>query len=136
MTTSVIGSALLNVGAITFGSWIMHKLDPNGYEKEQERYHRALEKLQADKEAFVERETKRRNHLQALEKAKLNANTDFAKTNKLFAQHAEEQESDQEPVLSDYYHPSSKAVDYNNIIFGILGVATGGGLVALATSFL
>ena len=129
MTTSVVGSSLIQ-------SFLFKMLEPDKYGAETKRYHLAMEKIQRAKEQFVERETKRRDREIALEKAKKNASLDFGQINQLFAQLAQEKKDDQKPVLSDYYHPSKSAQHYNNLATGFLGLATGGGLIAIATSFL
>ena len=84
--TQLLISSIVQALSFTGASYLFKLLEPDKYGAEQKRYHDALLHLQADKEKFVERETKRRNRIATLEKAKPNANADFAQTNKLFAQ--------------------------------------------------
>ena len=43
MASSVVGSAIINAGAFTLGSWLMRQFDPSDYAEEAKRHNRALE---------------------------------------------------------------------------------------------
>ena len=88
---------------------------------------------------FFEKETKRKDRIQALEKQKRNANKDFAQINDLFeelGQLRQEQKEAKVLTLSDYYQPSNEMKHYQNIATGIFGVATGATATGLVMAYL
>ena len=86
MASSVIGSAVINAGAFTLGSWLMRQFDPSDYAKEAKCHNKALKRLTQERNKFFENTQLRREKIAKLEAEKKNASTDFKLTNQQFAQ--------------------------------------------------
>ena len=103
------------------------------------RHNKALEQLTAASEKLFEKETKRKDCIQALEEQKRNANKDFIQINDLFKQLEQlkqEQTEAKVPVLADYYQPSNEMKHYQNIATGAVCLVTGAGVTGLALTYL
>ena len=85
MASSIVGSAVINAGAFTLGSWLMRYLDPTNYQEETKRYHKAMENLTKQRNEFFEEAQLRREKIAKFE-AEKSAESDFKLTNAQFAQ--------------------------------------------------
>ena len=139
MASSIVGSAVINAGAFTLGSWLMRYLDPTNYQEETKRYHKAMERLTQDRNKFFEDAQLRREKIAKLEAEKKNTEVDFKLTNAQFAQLKllKHQESlAVEPQLHQFYKPSKEMKEYQMLSIGIIGAMTGATVGAVVKSFL
>ena len=139
MASSVIGSAVINAGAFTLGSWLMRQFEPSDYAEEAKRHNRALERLTQERNKFFEDAQLRREKIAKLEAEKKSAESDFKLTNQQFAQLKllQHQESlPVEPQLDSFYEPSKKMKEYQMMATGIIGAVTGATLGAIVKCFL
>ena len=129
--SSVVAGGLFNAVAFAGAGFLFSKLNHRGYEDEMKRHNKAIEKLAKAKEAWYEREVKRKDKIQEL-RLKLNdANNDFKETNRALKVLKSASISDVQPTIHDYYEPSDEMKKYQNVTIGTLGIATGAGLIKL-----
>ena len=72
--------------ALWVNNGCLTSLTTKDYAAKMKRHNKALEQLTAASEKFFEKETKRKDCIQALEEQKRNANKDFMQINDLFKQ--------------------------------------------------
>ena len=104
---------------------------------EQKRYHNAIIKLTEAKEKWQEKEVKRKEKINQLERELQAANQDINQTNKALLELSKYKSiQEPEPKLEDYYHPSSEAKEYQMVATAILGLASGFGAYKVALMLL
>ena len=125
---SVVAGGLFNAIAFAGASYVFHKLDKSGYEKEMKRHNEAMEKLSEEKEKWYERMVEKKNRIAILRQKFLDADKDLDRANE--ALHdlrtaTEELEEDREPTLNEYYEPSEEMRTYMDIVTGAMGLGSG-----------
>ena len=64
----VVAGGLFNAIAFAGARYIFHKLDKSGYEKEMKRHDEAMEKLNADREKWYEKNVEHKNKIALFDK--------------------------------------------------------------------
>ena len=132
MAASAIGSSLFSAFSFVGAGWLFSRLNHKGYEAEMSRHNRSLEKLAQAKQAWYEKEVKRKNHIQELKEQLNEANQDLNATNKSLIQlkKYEDTVNLEQIMLSDYYQPSDQFKQlYQTIAIVTLGLLSEMGLV-------
>ena len=78
---SVVAGGLFNAIAFAGDGYMFHKLDKNGYEKEMERHHKAMEEFNKEKEKWYERTMEKKNKIALLRQKLSDANKDLDEVN-------------------------------------------------------
>ena len=124
--------------AFAGAGFLFSKLNHNGYEDEIKRHNKALEDLAKAKQAWVERETARKNKITRLRLERADADKDFERANHAlrFLQKVEKASAaDREPTIHDFYEPSNEMKKYQDITIGGIGFVAGASIMSLARSF-
>ena len=77
----MVAGGLFNAIAFAGASYVFHKLDKSGYEKEMKRHDEAMEKLSAEKEKWYEKTVEKKNKIALLRQKLSHANKDIDDTN-------------------------------------------------------
>ena len=129
----LIRGALANALAFTGSSYLFHRLSKDSINKERKRHDAVIEKLQADQLEWAHTRQQRidfiNNHLRLERKAE----TKFTELNDAMKEYHEVFGHElpplpQEPVLSDYYTPSSEQ-HYRELGFIALSMIGIGGVL-------
>ena len=132
--TSVVAGGIFNAVA----GFLFSKLNHNGYEDEIKRHNKALENLAKAKQAWVERETARKNKITRLRLERADADKDFERANRAlrFLQKVKKESAvDREPTIHDFYEPSNEMKKYQDITIGGIGLVTGASIMGVISSF-
>ena len=76
-----MAGGLFNAIAFAGASYVFHKLDKSGYEKEMKRHNEAMEELSKEKEKSYEKTVEKKNMIALLRQKLLDANKDLNETN-------------------------------------------------------
>ena len=134
---STVSSSIIQALAFTGSSFLFSQLNHSGYVAEQKRYHDAIIKLTEAKEKWQEKEVKRKEKINQLERELQAANQDINQTNKALLELSKYKSiQEPEPKLEDYYHPSNEAKEYQMVATAILGFASGFGAYKVALMLL
>ncbi|CAB3987043.1 Hypothetical predicted protein [Paramuricea clavata] len=125
--TSVVVGGLFNAVAFAGAGFLFSKLSHSGYEGEMKRHNKALEKLAKAKEKWYESQVEKKNRIAILRQELANAKSDMEVTNHALdsLRKAQEELTNKEPTIHDYYKPSSEMEEYQQITIGILGLGSG-----------
>ena len=132
--TSVVAGGIFNPVA----GFLFSKLNHNGYEDEIKRHNKALENLAKAKQAWVERETARKNKITRLRLERADADKDFERANpalRFLQKVKKESAADREPTIHDFYEPSNEMKKYQDITIGGIGLVTGASIMGVISSF-
>ena len=132
MAASTVAGGLFNAVAFAGAGFLFAKLNHQGYEQEIKRHNKAIEKLAKAKEAWYEREVRRKDRITQLRIEISDANKDLAVTNKALKELAEVSKAsqvDRQPTIHDYYEPSDEMKKYQDATIGAVGLASGAALV-------
>ena len=130
---STVSSSIIQALAFTGSSFLFSQLNHSGYVEEQKRYHHAIIKLTEAKEAWQEKEVKRKEKINQLERELQAANQDINQTNKALLELSKYKSiQEPEPKLEDFYHPSTEAKEYQMAATAVLGLASGFGVYKIA----
>ena len=135
--TSIVAGGILNAVAFAGAGFLFSKLNHNGYEDEIKRRNKALEDLAKAKQAWVERETARKNKITRLRLERADADKDFERANRAlrFLQKVKKAaDVDREPTIHDFYEPSNEMKKYQDITVGGIGLVTGASIMGFASS--
>ena len=130
--TQLVTSSIIQALSFTGTSYMFKLLEPDKYGAEMKRYHNTLIKLQADKEKFLEEQTKRRDQLDKLKRELAIANQDEQYTNNALAALRQFQRTsppEEPPLLQNYDEPSDSIKKYNTIAVVLLALLFGGIIV-------
>ena len=127
-----MAQSLFAAAAFSGSSFLFKMLDKNGYDDEIKRHDRANEELSRAKEAFYENETREKDRIQRLRQEISDANDDIERTNraldslrKVQSINYEGRTFEREPMLDDFYKPSSKMKEYQEIASVGMGATVG-----------
>ena len=130
---STVSSSIIQALAFTGSSFLLSQLNHSGYLEEQKRYHDAIINLTEAKEAWQEKEVKRKEKINQLERELQAANQDINQTNKALLELSKYKSiQEPEPKLEDFYHPSTEAKGYQMAATAVLGLASGFGVYKIA----
>ena len=136
--TSIVAGGIFNAVAFAGAGFLFSKLNHNGYEDEIKRHNKALENLAKAKQAWVERETARKNKILRLRLELADADKDFERANRalrLLQKVKKAWTVDHEPTIHDFYEPSNKMKKYQDVVIGGIGLFTSATIVKIISSF-
>ena len=120
---STIPPSIIQAFALSSSSFMFSLISHSGYVKEQKRYHDAVIKFTEEKEV------RKKEKINQLERELRAANLDINQTNKALLELSKYKSiQEPEPKLEDYYHPSNEAKEYQIVATAILGLAGGFGV--------
>ena len=95
------------------------------------RHNEAMEKLTKAKEAWYEREVKRKDKMEQLRQEVRDANDEFDETNKACVEYEQASKADPEPSIHNFYEPTDEMKKYQDAAIGIVGMTSGivGGII-------
>ena len=95
------------------------------------RHNKAIEELTKTKEAWYEREGKRKDRIAELRLEPNDASNDFKETNRALKLLENASMVDTQPTIHNYYEPSDKLKKYQDVTMGAVGLATGVAIIKI-----
>ena len=129
--TSIVAGGIFNVVAFARAGFLFSKLNHRGYEEEIKRHNKAIEDLTKAKEAWYEREVKRKDRIAKLHLELNDANNDFKETNRALKLLENASRVDVRPTIHNYYEPSDEMKKYQDVTMGAVGLATGVAIIKI-----
>ena len=125
---TLIGTAVVNATAFAGGSYLFHLIESGDAAAERKRHDLALEQLNKETATWSERRAKHIDYLNDLHEKEIRAQSDFTDMKDALSQY---ENLNRKPVLSDYYTPSVKQKQYEQmyVASGIVGSATIGNML-------
>ena len=123
--TSIVAGGIFNAVAFAGAGFLFSKLNKEGYNEELERRYKAMEKL---KEAWAEREVKRKDRMVQLRLDLEDANQEMEETNSALKELNTLQKAssvDQRPTIHNFYEPSHEMRKYQDLMIGVIGLTSG-----------
>ena len=123
--SSIVAGGIFNAVAFAGAGFLFSKLNHRGYEYEIKRHNKVIEELTKAKEAWYEREVKRKDRIAKLHLELNDANNDFKETNRALKLLENASMVDTQPTIHNYYEPSDEMKKYYDVTMGAVGLATG-----------
>ena len=129
----LIGGALANALAFTGSSYLFHRLSADNIDAERKRHDAAIEKLQAAQPEWAHKQQQRINFINNQLGLERKAETKFKELNDAMREYHEVFGHElppltREPVLSDFYTPTSEQ-HYQELRFIVLSMVGIGGVL-------
>ena len=129
--SSIVAGGIFNAVAFAGAGFLFPKRNHRGYEDEIKRHNKAIEELTKAKEAWYEREVKRKDRMAKLRLELGDANKDFEETNRALKLLENTSRVDAQPTIHNFYEPSDEMKKYQDVTMGAAGLATGVALIKL-----
>ena len=129
--SSLLAGGIFNAVAFAGAGFLFSKLNHRGYEDEIKRHNKAIENLTKAKEAWYEREVKRKDRIAQLRIELGDANKDFEEINRALKLLENASRVDVQPTIHNYYQPSDEMKKYQDVTMGAVGLATGVAIIKI-----
>ena len=129
--SSIVAGGIFNAVAFAGAGFLFSKLNHRGNEDEIKRHNKAIEDLTKAKEAWYEREVKRKDRIAQLRLELSDANKDFKETNRALKLLENASRVDVQPTIHNFYEPLDEMKKYQDVTMGAVGLATGVAIIKI-----
>ena len=129
--SSIVAGGIFNAVAFAGTGFLFSKRNHRGYEDEIKRHNKAIENLTKAKEAWYEREVKRKDRIAKLRLELGDANKDFEETHRALKLLQNASRVDAQSTIHNFYEPSDEMKKYQDLTIGAVGLATGVAIIKI-----